>query len=908
MDGLIAVLILLALALPVAAIAGLIMALSARDAVRRLEGRVAILERMPEAGVRSGTEPTPQTPASEAAEPAPTPPPQPAPAGAPAEPAAAQSTGPAPAEPIAPLPDTPPQPDLAPGFEERFGTRWVVWAGGIALVLGGVLLVRYSIEQGLVGPRVRMGLGALLAAALAAAGEWTRRRQRFPGGAAFANANIPSVLTAAGTTVAYATIYAAYGLYGLLPPGPAFVLLGAAALVTLAAALLHGPALAALGLVGANVAPLLVASDVPNFWALYVYLAVVTAATFTLARVRLWRWLAATAIVLGALWLLPGLDAFPLEGLAARSCYAAAGFALVAAFIVPGLIGGPQPAAGRIDGLSSAGLGAYLAGAAVLVIASHHDPFPFTVFAVLSAAAVAIAWRAEAATAVVPVSGAAAALVIAHWAVTRNPETALLPGGPASGAVHEPDTFPLGSHLAFGAGFAVLFGLSGFFAQGRSERASGPLLWAGTAVTAPLAILAATKYGLSGFDRSVPFAGMALLLAALYGAATEQLTRRETRPGLAAASAIFAAGSIAALALALTLALEKGWLTVGLALMAPGAAWVADQRPLRVLRWVAATLAAAVVARIGWEPRIVGDAVGTTPIFNWLLYGYGIPAAAFWLASYLLRQRADDRPARTVEAAAVTMTVLLAFTEIRHAMTGGDIYRPMTGLAEIALQVCVGVALAIGLERIRARTASTVHDIAALLMAGFALIGIVGGLWTTENPLIVSQPVGGRWLNLVLLGYGLPAILVAALALVTRETRPLVYRGIAVAVAVASALGYLTLEVSRLYQGPVLDIDHMSQAEQYTHSVAWLALGVALLLAGIALRSQPVRLASAAVITATVAKVFLVDLANLQGVLRALSFIGLGLALVGIGFLYQRLLFPPRAPTMPSATASPPAR
>ena len=27
------------------------------------------------------------------------------------------------------------------------------------------------------------------------------------------------------------------------------------------------------------------------------------------------------------------------------------------------------------------------------------------------------------------------------------------------------------------------------------------------------------------------------------------------------------------------------------------------------------------------EPRIVGHAVGTTPIFNWLLWGYGIPAA-----------------------------------------------------------------------------------------------------------------------------------------------------------------------------------------------------------------------------------------------------------------------------------------
>jgi uncharacterized membrane protein len=44
----------------------------------------------------------------------------------------------------------------------------------------------------------------------------------------------------------------------------------------------------------------------------------------------------------------------------------------------------------------------------------------------------------------------------------------------------------------------------------------------------------------------------------------------------------------------------------------------------------------------------------------------------------------------------------------------------------------------------------------------------------------------------------------------------------------------------------------------------------------------------------TVAKVFVVDMDALTGVWRALSFIGLGLVLVGIGLLYQRLLFPMR--------------
>ena len=197
----------------------------------------------------------------------------------------------------------------APGmsFEERLGTQWAVWVGGLALALGGIFLVRYSIEQGLLGPPVRIALGALLAVALIAAGEWARRSERLAGLSGLPTAHIPSILTAAGTTVAYADVYAAHALYGFLAPGSAFILLGLVALATLAAALLHGPALAGLGLVGAYVTPLLVASQRPDYWSLYVYLAVVTAAAFALARFRMWRWLAITAVAFSAVWTLPGI-------------------------------------------------------------------------------------------------------------------------------------------------------------------------------------------------------------------------------------------------------------------------------------------------------------------------------------------------------------------------------------------------------------------------------------------------------------------------------------------------------------------------------------------------------------------------------------------------------------------------
>ena len=46
----------------------------------------------------------------------------------------------------------------------------------------------------------------------------------------------------------------------------------------------------------------------------------------------------------------------------------------------------------------------------------------------------------------------------------------------------------------------------------------------------------------------------------------------------------------------------------------------------------------------------------------------------------------------------------------------------------------------------------------------------------------------------------------------------------------------------------------------------------------------------------TVFKVFFVDMRDLTGIWQSLSFIGLGVVLIGIGWFYQRLLFPRRAP------------
>ncbi len=886
---------LLILALPVMAIVAFFKTIGQSDQLRKIDLRLREIEKrlgieIPSAAVAAPRPPR-QPRAAAASTPAQTVSETPAtPQGA----AAAATTSAPP--PRAPRPAPAPKGDTS--FEEQFGTRWVVWVGGLALALGGVFLVRYSIEAELIGPGLRIVFGLLLAALLVAAGEWMRRKESKSSIAGVPSAHIPSILTAAGTTVAYATVYAAYALYGFLSPAAAFIALGLVALATLAAALLHGPILAGLGLVGAYVSPILVSTGQANYWALYIYLAVVTAAAFALARARLWRWLAITAVAFAVFWMLPGIDDFARDSLMPHVFHGVVGYALAAALIVSGLLYGPAAQPGKVDGISSGALAGYLFALAILVVARNHEAPALYAFALLCAATIAIAWRAESAAGAVPAAALLAGLVIAQWAVELRVENPLATPGPLSGNVPELPKATFGSHLWLGGALAALFGASGFLAQERTKSAAQSMLWAASAIIAPIAIMIALYYRIALWERSIPFAGVAVALAAIFAYMTEALSKREAKPGSASAAAIFATGSIVSLALALTFALEKGWLTVSFALMAAGIAYVESKRGLPFLRWLAAAACLFVIARIAHEPRIVGDALGTTPVFNWLLWGYGVPAISFWVAGWLLRKRKDDIPSRFADSLAILFTALFFSLQIRHSIYGGDIYREGGSFTEFAMHVIVGLAMTIGLERTRMVTKNIVHDVGSRIIAGLSFIGIYAGLLTFENPFFTGASIGeGRYINLLALGYLLPAIIAGLLAVVYQKTRTENFRTAAAVTSIVLMMAYLTLQVRAMFQGPQLDRFGASDAELYTYSAVWLVFSVLLLLIGIVRQSKAVRLASAAVMLVTIAKVFFIDLAGLTGVWRALSFIGLGAVLVGIGLLYQRLLFPKKPPS-----------
>jgi hypothetical protein len=82
--------------------------------------------------------------------------------------------------------------------------------------------------------------------------------------------------------------------------------------------------------------------------------------------------------------------------------------------------------------------------------------------------------------------------------------------------------------------------------------------------------------------------------------------------------------------------------------------------------------------------------------------------------------------------------------------------------------------------------------------------------------------------------------------------------------------------------------EQWDRAAQMGISLVWTLCGVLLLIAGIVRQFQPIRLLALGLFGLMVTKVFLFDLGFLDTSYRILSFGGLGLALIGISWLYSR--------------------
>ncbi|MCA0316868.1 MAG: DUF2339 domain-containing protein [Proteobacteria bacterium] len=789
-------------------------------------------------------------------------------------------------------PPAPAQPAAATGLgglEETIGSRWAVWVGALALGLGGIFLVRYSIEQGLVGPGMRIALGFLFSLALLAGGEWLRRTDK--GLPTLPVADIPSALTGAGAVAAFGTVYAAHALYEFIGPAVTFVLLGAVGLGTLVLAGLHGPLLGGIGLIAAFAAPFLVASQNPNPYVFPVYAAVITAACFTLSWIRNWPWLTiaatVTSVLLGALVMVAGSG-----GALPTLVQVLAGLATAAVFIVPGIRFAPDREHG-IEPLATAVLVCFAALGMLAVMEGRQETAAVVLFGLFAAGVMALCWRTPSIVLAVPATGTFTLLVLLSWVAGVRPSAGM------ADLLGVPPDFPveLSRIVWAGAAFALMFGIGpaiiGIWR--RQPEARTVLVLAATSIAMPLAILAIVYGKVEGFVISPRFAALAMVLAASFGAATEAAHRLRSgyRPGLAGASAIYAIGALAALAFALTLLLERAWLTLALAALVAGIAWVYTFRPLPQLRWVAALAGIGVLGRVLWDPGINGADIGQTIVFNWLLPGYGLPALSTAAAAFLLRRRrGEDAPVQVLEALAMVFSALLVIVQVRHAF-GSHGFRLLSArmsFAEAATHTVTMLAFGLGLSRIAAIRTSGFWQNATLIVRYLSWAWIVLVMGVVMNPWVSGAQVGPHPIfNWALLGYGFGAVLAVASAMFERAAGRRTEGRIMGLIGTGMLFNYLNITVSMLFSGEVGFYD-VSNAELYAYSALWLAVGLALLGAGAWLGSRTLRLTSAALVALAVLKVFLIDMAGLTGLWRALSFIGLGLVLLLVGRIYQRVL------------------
>ena len=725
---------LLVLSIPVCAIAGLVLGLSARTKLENLQQRIAHLEGQL-AKARTGIQAA--FPAAEA-------PPAAAPEAPIEEPTVAEPPRPAVSVPI--VQGTTPQPAAArQDFEEKLGARWAVWIGGVALALGGIFLVRYSIEQNLLSPATRIALGGLFALALIGAGEWLRRREQDVVLPRLPQANVPAILTAAGTCSAFASAYASYALYDLIGPATTFVLLGLIAILTMVASTLHGPILAALGLLGAMGSPLLVSSDKPQPWALVIYLVFVVLPAYGVARLRLWRWLALAAATGVLAWtfllfILDRTDALP----AMVHLVVQAG--LAAFFLVAAPYRDAADNDAETDWAASGVLFAFaLAGIAISgsVIAGDGRP-------VFIAALVLILLTTGLRFAPAAPAAASAALTVAG-ALLVWPIRGEIGGAPEHLFYQSGDAFAVRPHAL--SAYLALAVLAPAAIAGSSllRLVSRPHLrlptaawYAGAATVGPLLALIAAYWRVAALERSLSFALVAGVLALAFMAACRWLDRRvfEEAGALRLALGATASAALAALALGLTFALDKGMLTVAFALTALGTAWVAERVAIPALRYAVGAIGLLILGRLIWDPTIVGGDPGPI-LINWLLFGYGVPALAFLAASRLLERTGRDWVVRLTESLGIVFAAFLVFFEIRHALRAGDPLAATTDLLEIGLVATESLVFAIVLTRLDLRRTDPVYRWGSLIFKILSLALCAGGLLLLANPLLSEEAILG---------------------------------------------------------------------------------------------------------------------------------------------------------------------
>ncbi len=774
------------------------------------------------------------------------------------------------APPDVPLPTEPepPTPRFADfSFENLVGGKLPIWVGGISLVFAGFFLVRYTIEAGLFGPGARSITATIFALAMIAMSELGGRLPKI--GASFtADPRVGQSLAGAGVATLYGTLYMAAEIYGLIGVPTAFFLVVVVTAIAFALALRHGPPTALMGLVGGFAAPWVAGMGASNLPTLLLYLAVFIAALFGLAVWRRWLWLLVLASGGGLLW------SFVMLVTANNDLGLLAGFIALAG-------GGAILSSRRFDQGNDnwtqlaryAPMALALIQLALLVSKSDFSLVAWIFYFALSTLAIAVAWREKV---LLPLVAGALLLAMGPLGITWTEDGANR------------------INIATALGIALLFAVAGHIRARSSVDASLP--WAIIGLAAPvLCWFTASLSHDYDADRIWGAVAIAAALPALWTAREWHVQKRAAavQPWATGASALM-------LWMAAILLLDGDWSATYSAVVALGvAAWAKVtggkwERLLSVIPLGAAMILAsgfsyqlvdaifASLAGVGAVLErlpLVGEAVRTTLVPAILI------AAVAW-ATFFATGRRTRALALVVGGAGIGVFLWLVAKQAAHIVSPSDFIR--LGFAERASFTQILFALGwFALAQAKKRPDWRSLRIGGWALSGIALFRIAWFDLLVHNPLLDPQAVGPVPVaNLLTVHLALTAFWLWLLA---REASPrfvLALQSISLGVMILTVLATIRQAV----QGNLVSGAAIETGENYLYSAGLLALSIAWLILGIKRGTKLLRVAGLSLLTVVTLKVFLIDAAALTGLLRILSFLGLGIALIGIGWAYGRLM------------------
>ena len=287
-----------------------------------------------------------------------------------------------------------------------------------------------------------------------------------------------------------------------------------------------------------------------------------------------------------------------------------------------------------------------------------------------------------------------------------------------------------------------------------------------------------------------------------------------------------------------------------------------------------------------------GGPVGGPPVLDVL--ALGLLAPALLCAEAARRLVAAARPLATPGAVVALVFLLLwLISEVRRLFHGPFLGHGPLQYAEAAAYAVVLMAVALAAEHGRKPAVADLGFGGGLGAVFDGLIWIAGGIALWLLAVVASPwwgPLSGTLGSPIPLAVahvaaaGLTALLAVSAA---RRERIALARAATVAAAL-EVLALLTLIVRYAFHGPAMRANLVQASlETWTFSAVWALYGLLVLAGGARQRQVALRWLGLAILLATTAKVFLFDMARLEGVIRAGSFLALGVLLL-IGALAAR--------------------